>query len=476
MSIMKIGWASADITPERTCNLRGQHHVRISEGVNDPLTATVLVLESEGEHAVMFSLDGLGARSNTLDAIRENLKGKCDGLDPMKVFGSGTHTHSAPSQGKDNYPPQADDVITPEGYGAFLAAKIAAAVEEAWEKRAPGGIGFGTDYAYVGCNRRMTKLSGESIMYGNTNDEQFSHIEGDEDHTVNILTTYDGDGGLTGVVLNVACPSQVTEGDMFVSADYWHDTRVEIRSRLGEDLFILPQCSAAGDQSPHMMIGRKAQARMLNLRGDVEMTENERATLEMRMAHRRDIGRRMADALDRALPLIKNDIRTEPVLRHETVTVSMPKRMVTSEEKDMALEKVREAEEGLAKADEDPTAFDYSRHYIYVRYFGAVVNRFETQDAEPVLPMEMHVVRLADVAFATNRFELFLDYGQRIKARSRALQTFLVQLAGDGTYLPSQKAVDARSYGAGIESNLVGPEGGQVLVEETVKVINSMFE
>jgi len=40
---------------------------------------------------------------------------------------------------------------------------------------------------------------------------------------------------------------------------------------------------------------------------------------------------------------------------------------------------------------------------------------------------------------ATNPFELFLDYGMRIKARSKALQTFVVQLACDSSgYLPTQ--------------------------------------
>ena len=90
--------------------------------------------------------------------------------------------------------------------------------------------------------------------------------------------------------------------------------------------------------------------------------------------------------------------------------------------------------------------------------------------------MELHVIRLGDIVIATNRFELFLDFGLRMKARSKALQTFLVQLVGNGTYLPTERAVGARSYGAEIASNLVGPEGGQVLVEKTVAEIDRMWE
>ena len=58
----------------------------------------------------------------------------------------------------------------------------------------------------------------------------------------------------------------------------------------------------------------------------------------------------------------------------------------------------------------------------------------------------------------TNQFELFTDYGIQMKARSKALQTFVVQLAGAGTCLPTERAVRGGSYSAIVQSNLVGPE------------------
>lgn len=93
--------------------------------------------------------------------------------------------------------------------------------------------------------------------------------------------------------------------------------------------------------------------------------------------------------------------------------------------------------------------------------------------------MELHVVRLGDIAFATNRFELFLDFGTRIKARSPAVQTFLVQLTAtdkwSGTYLPSDRSIANLGYGGSVYDNEVGPEGGQVIVEETVKALNELW-
>jgi hypothetical protein len=97
---------------------------------------------------------------------------------------------------------------------------------------------------------------------------------------------------------------------------------------------------------------------------------------------------------------------------------------------------------------------------------------FTTVDT--VAPTELHVLRLGDIAIATNPFELYLDYGVRIQARSPAVLTFLVQLScAYSGYLPTEKAVKGGGYSA--ERFLVGPQGGQVLVEETVKQLNALW-
>ena len=44
--MLRIGWASADLTPQRAVQVSGQFHVRVSEGVRDPITATALALSS----------------------------------------------------------------------------------------------------------------------------------------------------------------------------------------------------------------------------------------------------------------------------------------------------------------------------------------------------------------------------------------------------------------------------------------------
>ena len=135
-----------------------------------------------------------------------------------------------------------------------------------------------------------------------------------------------------------------------------------------------------------------------------------------------------------------------------------------------------ERDNAAAQIAADSTAA--SRELARMTWNRDVVDRFEKQkiDHNPKLEVEIHVLRIGDVAICTNEFELFTDYGIRIQARSNALQTFVIQLAaGNGSYLPTEKAVKGGGYSAVIQSNMVGPEGGQILVDRTVKLINDMF-
>ncbi|MEO9005388.1 MAG: hypothetical protein ABI288_11660, partial [Ginsengibacter sp.] len=110
-------------------------------------------------------------------------------------------------------------------------------------------------------------------------------------------------------------------------------------------------------------------------------------------------------------------------------------------------------------------------------WYDAVVKRYEMQktNPNPTYDTEIHVIRLGDVVICTNQFELFTDYGIRMQARSKALQTITIQLAGPGTYLPTAKAVAGGSYSAIVQSNLVGPEGGKMLVDRTVNLIDGLW-
>ena len=258
-----VGWASIDITPQQPVALVGQLSKRISKSVRDPLTATVLALETRGhnggkEQAIMISCDVLFIKKSIQTRLRKLVKPKLPDFDVDKLFMNATHTHTAPGfidgAFKGLYDVSQDEgVMKASEYASFFLERIAKAVAEAWRNRQPGGMSWALSHAVVGLNRRAHYFDGSSVMYGSTQQDNFSHFEGYEDHAVEMLFFWGQDRKLTGVVINLACPSQETEGLSVISADFWHDTRKEIRSRLRDNLNILAQCSAAGDISPHRM-------------------------------------------------------------------------------------------------------------------------------------------------------------------------------------------------------------------------------
>lgn len=450
-----VGWAEKSITPERPVIVTGQFHARISKNINDPITATALAIELGGEQAVMVSCDLVGIKEWMQDKLREIVKPKLSGFDAKKLFLNATHTHTGPETSEGHYPQQDKEVMTPTEYTNFLMPRLSDVVVQAWENRKPGGVSWAFGHAVVGHNRRASYFDGSTKMYGSTNREDFECIEGYEDHSLDMLFFWDQEGKFTGIVINIACPSQVTEGASYVSADFWHEVKLELRKRYSENLFVFPQCSAAGDQSPHFLLHSREEENMRNRKG---------------VSERQEIGIRIANAVDYVFPLAESDIKTSLPFKHNVCDINLPIRKVTESE----LETAKQEYDKMSKKQ----PFDKgSSEYVLMQRNKNLIDRYEQQENNPFLQMELHVIRFGDIAIATNPFELFLDYGLRIKARSKALQTFVVQLACSYKgYLPTARALSGKGYGAEAASNRIGPEGGQELVNQTVKLINEMWD
>jgi hypothetical protein len=447
-----VGWAHVDITPDKPVPLAGQFHTRVSKSVHDPVTATALAIESGGEQAVMVSLDVVAIDKRLLDRLRERLKTTLPGFDGRKLMVNATHTHTAPEMREGNYEIP-EGVLKPSEFIDFLTDKLGAAIAQAWKARRPAGMSWALGHAVIGYNRRASFSSGRSTMYARLDQPEFLSFEGYEDHALELLFFWTPEKKLTGIGVNVACPSQVVEGQYYISADFWDDARKELRRRYGQDLFVFPMVAAAGDQSPHVQLRKATEAKMLKRLGVSETA---------------DIGRRIARAVEEVFPAAQSGIETGVRFVHRVEELKLPVRKVTESELEWAKQEYARLEKAPATQ---------ANRYALMRRARGVIDRYRRQDTVTEFSMELHVLRLGDVALATNPFELFLDYGVRMQARSRAALTFIVQLANDTAgYLPTAKAVTAGGYGAEIPSNKVGPEGGQVLVERTVAVINSLFE
>jgi len=455
-----IGAATTSITPDKPVPLAGQFHTRIARAVDNPVTATAVAIESRAgddvlDQAVMVSCDLVAIREGVQDRFREALKARLPGLDVRKAFLSATHTHTAPVMIERWYAhdiPETGVMRGPE-FVEFLVERLCDIVVRAWESRKPGGVSWTYGHAVVGRNRRAAYENGSARMYGATDTPDFRSLEGYEDHGVDMLFFWDGQKALKAVGICLACPSQEVEGRSTVNADFWHDVREQLRAKYGEGLCILGWCAPAGDQSPHTLWYKAAEERMRKLRG---------------LTRTQEIARRIVAAVDDTFEIAKKDIRTSVPLVHRVLDVKLPARKVT--EKDVA--EARARLEALKKKGK----LNPRERAALVRD-PVIVERFETQQTGRGTPIEMHVLRLGDVAIATNPFELYLDYGVQIRARSKAVQTFLIQLAcSSGKYLPTERAIAGGHYSTSLHTAPVGPKGGKALVNHTVEAVNALWK
>ena len=454
-----IGAATADITPDGPVPLTGYRSVRISKSVHSRCKASVLALEArEGDQvvdqAIMVSCDLCVIRPGIQEGFRQRVADRLDGFDINKLFLAATHTHAAPVLLQNRYQGYGD-AIEPKEYVELMYDRMADAVVEAWESRTVGAVAWGLGHAVVGCNRRAVFGDGSAVMYGKTNVPEFRGIEGYEDHAVDVLVFYDDEKRPKATAITLACPAQSVRGSS-LSADFWHDVRVLLQERHGEQLCVLGFCAPAGDQGPHLLFRHKSEARMNRLRG-LDRTQ--------------ELGRRIANAFDDVLAVIRSEVRTDVPFVHRVERFDVPGRKVT------------DAEYARAKGLYDPLTKKeklVGPDYWNMNFYKLTIDRYEAQQqADPLYPVQMHVLRLGDVAIATNPFELFLDYGVQIQARSPAVQTVLIQLASPldfGYYVPTPGALSGGGYSAIVEQSLVGPKGGQALVERTVAAIGELWK
>ncbi len=505
MSKLKIGWASRNVSTEKPINIPGQFHMRISEGVSDPLYVNTLILDDGKDVVIFLSADLVVIRSGLLDEVRAAVSERNPDISTEKIIMNASHTHTGASHYRDSGSTLSDigvstpsvgdipdvgvEIASSDEYRHFLAAQCADAICEAYESRSEGGISYGYGYAVASHSRRVVyfddiskrggaingfKVDGHAMMYGNTNDDNFSHYEAGTDHFINLLYTFDRDNKLTGAIINVPCPSQNSESEYMLSADFWHDVREAICAKYG-DIYILSQCAAGGDLSPRILHYKKAQDRRFKLKyGD----------LGVERAARKDIAERISQGFDEVLSWAKKDIKTEVPIVHEVRTIQLTKRRITDEELEFSESSLKALNEIPFKTDgASPMELLHENSMLAAQRnrFIKIIDRYKEQDSIPKLPMELHVVRVGDIAFATNRFELYMDYMHRIQARSPFEQTFVIQLTGvpgddGGTYLATERGVENKGYSACLFCNQVSPEGGQELVEETVKTLKEIAD
>lgn len=483
--MLKAGMCRKIMTPPSRTLVAGLMRQRISTYVESEICVNVCAAEVGGGQMIIASMDLVGFDQEFSDTVKAEVLKRTDSIDTEKIILCVTHTHSAPtvSSNMESRPfciaedlPEGkvfeNDEVLPEdvwGYEknrAYMTPIIAEAICEAWENREEGYFAHGFGRASVGHCRRLAYTDGTSRMYGFADEITFDCVEGGEDSGIELLYFFNKGKKPMGVIASVACPAQVNEANYFISSDFWGKVRDFTEAEIDKDFVTVGVCGAAGDQSPRDLIRNK--------RADFEAKDDPRRQHHRGGAYMYDvpgtveIGHKITDIIKEGIK--SAELREDAVFKYKIIDLPLPVRAVTLQSYEASLKRFNDYVAARER-------FNVQNLWeLYADWL--VIKRYKLQKEHATLSHALHIIRFDDMAFATNPFELYLDFGNRIKARSFAAQTFLIQLAckrGDEGYLSTKKADEGMSYGSLATSGIADYNGGDLLVNATVEAINEMF-
>ncbi len=456
---MKIGFGQADITPRGgLVSLTGQFEKRITDQVRDPLRAVAMVIQTSTARTIWVSADNLKIFAHNVRTLAERVRRFLPDLKEEELVVSATHIHTGPSlyansflalTGKRGEPPEA---LSASECEAQFADRAAEAVREALENAREARIDYAIARIQTGVCRRTLYKDGTAMMYGDPYRPDFLKMECRDGGPSQFLYVSDTEGRLMGIVANVPCTAQCDEHALYMTADYWGVVRERIEAELGADVRVLPLCRCAGSTSPHQLVDRipiERNAGLYSGRACAEWMGEWIA--ENILSHRRRVCVRYEGSVPH---------------RQGMKTVDFPIWPVTEEEYRAALAYLADGN-NYGVGGKPKNAFAHSNAFTRKE-------RFES--GQKIYPANIYATVLGGMVFITNPFELYIEYADRIRMALGDSIVIDVELTHDGMgYLATQNAVDAGHYSANIFNGVCAPDGGELLVSESIALAERLL-
>lgn len=434
------GASQVIITPPIGVRLGGTSEPdRYAEYTLDELTASALVLESQGRKQAFVSCDLIALENTSVNRIRHRIAENCD-IDADRVLVTTTHTHCGPLTIPFRGMP-VDDMVLQE-----LERKIAGVVLAANRTLVPVKIGAGSDQEPdMTFNRRAITNDGRVLfptIDGPALIDNVKEIEGPIDPEVGVVAVTSMDDRVMAVVWNYSLHCDIPTGKRY-SADYPGAVAAILRRVLGEQTVSIFAPGACGDLehlNPLDPDDLKIAKRYWDPEGEMQM---------------RRWGQALAGSVLRCLAKMEAvDASADVFTDHVTV------RRRGADGK--SLEEARKTLSLGERADYRDTLFAQD------------VLRLAKREGEAD-QLALMVQVIGDSAWVGVPGELFCELGLKIKAGSPFEKTFIAELAnGWHGYLPTRRAFDNGGYEAtpyAHTTSYLEPEAGDKTVQACIELL-----
>jgi neutral ceramidase len=237
-SVVKV-----DITPDNSQQLLG-YHARKSTGVHDKIFHRIVAMDDGKTQFYIISTDICLISPSQYDKLAARLQ-KQLGINPLNIWWSATHTHSAPEVGPAGLPSvflgdrYTHDFDIP--YTDMVEQKIVDGIRDARKNLVPARLGTGWGHSNANINRRARGVDGKSYLG--------MHPDGPVDRKIGLLRLEKTDGSLIALIANYAMHGTVMSGEnLLISGDGPGVVSEYVEEKTGAPLLYIN--GAAGNIAP----------------------------------------------------------------------------------------------------------------------------------------------------------------------------------------------------------------------------------
>ena len=461
--MIEAGFCRLEITPPSGTLMGGHPGMKRSQGVLDGLYCRAMAVKSEESLAVFISADLLFLPEEMVPSVRTSIEKEL-AIPPGRVFLNATHTHSGP--------------LTNDLFGASnerdyvdtLLEKFISACRQALENMQPVSMGFcKTNVPDISFNARFIMNDGSIETHPQKGNPSIVAAEGPVDDELSAIHFHDLQGHLLGALVNYANhPQYLSRYDARISADYPGRIEKHLRRQVSREAIVLFGNGACGNICP------------VNAQ-DTENTELGEAWMDR-------CGRTLAEKCESIFS--KANLDEEVEVRAATRFVTIPLRPISAASIAQAKQFLEEfGPEGLEETElsDYGTELEASkrlsiRQYLQTRSWrrqqcADLLALAEERAQSSTETCEISVVAIGNNALVMIPFELFVEFGLEIKARSPFKNTMIIELAnGYSGYVPTKKAF---SCPGGYEtltlrSSKLATEAGDIVVAVSIDMCNGL--
>jgi hypothetical protein len=444
---LRAGAATSNITPPLGELIVGNWTPVPATHVHDELYARCLVLDDGQAKVAIVVADNVGIPRRVLDEAKRQVQ-KHSGIPVDRILISSTHTHSATTA---RSAADWDDAAAPlTGYQAFLATRIADGVRRAMTNLEPARAGWGSaSLPGQVFNRRWFMKPGPHLNnpFGGIDKVQMNpqagssdllNPAGPTDPQIQFLSVQSASGRPIAVLANYSLHYVGGVPNGHVSADYFG----AFARRLTE---VVEQNRHAQPFVAMLSNGTSGNINNIDFRGGQKRLANyERMEL---------VANEAAAEVFKAMRGIEY---------HDSPRVDVTQRELTLETRRPTETMMRWAREVLSRPE--GSTLRHPRERIYAERTERMAQM------PPRIEIPLQAVRIGDLAVAAIPFEVFVEIGLELKAKSPFPNTFTISLAnGAYGYLPTVAHHELGGYETWLGTN-------QVEIAAAPKIVDALLQ